>query len=165
MSGKTKPKKHYENHLNQDMINAKLDYIFMRWGVDKKTLDKIIIEPVPLPNVSKIAKHKFKKYLNSLKQVFDSVSSNPEYSWIHDRLEEQMVTNTDYFECIRKLLHNERKFLSYITGNGNWDEDILRAVSIAQKKYMVPKELPSEAEQNPKVSFKPRSEYRRYFDK
>ena len=54
-------------------------------------------------------------------------------------------------------------FFRYLSGD--WDDEILRVVSLAQRKHMIPKRLKSVSEQKHIVSFAPRPEYANLLNK
>lgn len=148
----------YEDNLNPELKDAKLRYILMRWGIGKGDLDAIIKND-SLEGLSGNSKRKFKRYLGSLEQAFGFLSGKYGFT-------DNLATNPafkDYDRDIRKILLNEAKYLSYACGE--WDDDILRAVLIAQKKHMVPREAPSTEQQKRKVQFEPKSDYVRYFNR
>jgi hypothetical protein len=148
----------YERNLKPDLMDAKLNYIHLRWGLDKAELDSLI-ESNTMKGISRNAKTKFRRYLNSLEQVLGALSK--EY-----QIEDKMKTDPfvqDYSDSVRKQLGNEAKFLSYLTGS--WDDEILRAVSIAQKHHMVAQRVRTMSGQQPRASFAPYSQYRKYFNK
>lgn len=148
----------YEDNLNPELKDAKLKYILMRWGIGKDDLDAIIKND-SLEGLSKNSKRKFRRHLMSLEQAFEVLSQKYGFA-------DNLATNPafkDYDRDIRMTLFNETKYLAYVCGE--WDEDILRAVLIAQKKHMVPREAPSTEQQKRKVQFEPKSDYVRYFNR
>lgn len=147
----------YEQNMKTELLEAKLNYITLRWGVDKDSLDKII-ESDPLLDMSKCARRKFKRYLESLEQAFVSLSKR--YP-IQDRHKTDSFL-VEYHAEIRRQLGNETQFLQYLAGE--WNDKILRIVSIAQKKYMIPQRIKTMSQQQPAVTFQPYSEYRKYIN-
>ncbi|HLD37202.1 MAG TPA: hypothetical protein VJA86_01280 [Candidatus Nanoarchaeia archaeon] len=69
----------------------------------------------------------------------------------------------DYHQDIKRELGNGAKYLLYLSGA--WDDDILRAVAIAQKKHVLPEKARTMSQQQPNVSFQPVSEYRSYLER
>jgi len=147
----------YEKNLKPELVEAKLQYIYLRWGVDKESLDSMI-ESEPLFGLGKMAKKKFRGYLRSLEQAFSSLA---ERHSIKDHFKNNPFLE-QYNRYIQSKLMNEAKFLNYLTGS--WDDEILKVVSIAQKKYMIPKRAKPLSQQKPNVTFQPRSEYKDYYN-
>jgi len=146
------------DNLRPELLEAKLNYIYLRWGIDREFLTTVIAAD-SLPGVGKNAKRRFRRYLKSLEQVFGYLTDRYDFE---DMLPTDMFLK-EYSEEIRRALKNEGKYLRYLAGD--WDDEILRAVSIAQKKYVIPERVKTKAQQQPRVSFQPRSEYRNYLDK
>jgi hypothetical protein len=147
------------DNLDPELLEAKLSYIHMRWGIDKESLISFATMDGVLSRMSKNARKKFKRYLMSLEQAFECLSE--EYP-IEDRMKIDPFLK-EYTEEVRRRLKDEAAFLRYLMGE--WDDNILREVSIAQKKYMIPERAETAIQQNPRVTFQPYPEYRKYFNK
>lgn len=107
-----------------------------------------------LNRVGRNARNKFRRYLNSLEQVFEALSKIYGFD---DRLrciEDPFVK--EYHEYIRKRI-GEGGFARYLIGA--WDDDILCVVLRAQKEFMLPQRIKTYNEQNPRIRFTPRSQY------
>jgi hypothetical protein len=142
-------------NLRPELLEAKLRYIHMRWGVDREMLLKLVTTD-DLSGMGTFAKKRFKTRLGSLEAAFKVLG---EKYGIQDRMKTDKAL-VQYMASIQSSLNNEQKYVMYLMGN--WDEDILKVVSLAQKRYMVPERLETLAQQQPKVSFQPRPEYQNY---
>lgn len=145
-------------NLGKEIIEAKLNYIEFRWGDDRNFVTELVqnheMFSTALKGLGRNAKNKFKRYLNSLEQVFEALSKT--YGFV-DRLrgiEDPFVK--EYHGYIRKRV-GEEGFVKYLTGS--WDEDILSVVSRAQREFMLPQRIKTYNEQNPRVRFTPKSQY------
>jgi hypothetical protein len=148
----------YDSNLAPVLLEAKLNYIFLRWGVDKTALDQIVSSDA-LTGLGRNPRTKFKRYLNSLEQAFNHISKSVN---IRDRLKTDPFLE-EYHQEVRRQLGDEARFLKYLTGE--WDNYTVRAVSIAQKKHMVAQRVKTMSQQQPRVAFQPPSAYRDYLNK
>jgi hypothetical protein len=148
----------YEHNLKPELLEAKLNYISLRWGVDQASLDSMI-QTDPLPGISRNAKKKFRKYLRSLETVFASLAKR--YP-IRDRKGTDASVDAYHAE-IRREFNDEAQFLRYIAGD--WDDEILAVVSTVQKSHMVPQRPKPAIQQQPRATFKPNSQYQSYLNR
>jgi hypothetical protein len=145
-----------QTELSSDELQAKLEYINMRWGVDEQYLTDFFSSPEAhevLKPMSRNARKKFTRHLRSLDQGFACMRKM--YP-IEDRFEKaDHPFFRDYHAEIRKRV-GDKQFLQYLSGD--WNDEILSAVNVAQKTHMVHRDR-TKSEQHPRVRFTPRSSY------
>jgi hypothetical protein len=152
----------YKERLPPVIANAKLNYIFMRWGISQAQIDALLNRSEYAhytAHVSKHAKREFARFLGSIEEVFggiERVIALPDAFRIKDPF------FSDYLKIIEREGGQEgvQKYLS-----GEWDDVVVRAVSIAQRERMVPKRALTQGEQSSRVHFEPRPSYQGYFNR
>ena len=127
-------------------------------------MERITATPGFLRNIgiSDPAIKKFKRYLNSLEQVFGKLGESRRIP-ILDKMRGSDDSFRQYDIEIQRALGDQFLYLQYLSGS--WDDFILSVVSSAQKRHMVPERLKTRDQQNPRVSFAPRSDYVNYYNR
>jgi len=149
--------------ISQDEIKNRLAEINKEYGIDATLLIGLLTGPSFLSVHNKLhgrkaAKRKLRRYLKGSSDTFNLIA---EIIQVHKQhLNEQ--TDGGYLIFIKSNITPE-EYLAYLSGK--WTVDILRIVSIAQKKFGYGARPISVTETRHRVSFQPRSEYQGYFNR
>jgi hypothetical protein len=154
--------------LSEEEREAKLEYIALRWGLDRASIIALAESPKysdVLGGLSESAKRKFRRYLGSMEQVFEKLGRS---LVVRDRqLESGLQRTADdeffvgYIKAISQGLTSSQ-FARY--KNGDWDEEI-RGVVLDAHRRLLPSRPKSRISQEGRARFMPLGNYSERMEK